>query len=67
MRIIQIRIDYERDDEEKAPGDLGEIVSMSICGNETLTVKATYEQEMDGAKIVGNIVLHPHAPREETH
>ncbi len=72
MRIIQIRIDYERDEDEKFPAVLGDTVDMEIASQGKrlylkADVKACFEQELDEAKIVGNIVLHPHAPREGSH
>ena len=73
MRIIQIRIDYERDDDDGSPAVLGDTIPL-VIGAEgprqaslLATVKAFYEQNLDDAKVVGNIVLHPHIPREGTH
>lgn len=71
MKIIQVRIDYEREDGDMAPAELGEIVEFSIDGRGSHQVKTTvrsqFEQEMDDAKVIGNIVLYPHTPREGTH
>ena len=72
VKIIQIRIDYERDEDEEFPALLGDMVDMEIAAKGKrlylqATVKACFEQEMDEAKIVGNIVLHPNTPREGSH
>jgi len=72
MRIIQIRVDYERAEGDEAPALLGDTVDVEIAAQGKrlylkADVKAYFEQEMDEAKIVGNIVLHPHTPREGSH
>lgn len=72
MRIIQIRVDYERDEDESGMAGLHDLVDMEIAAQGKriylqATVRAHFEQEMDEAKIVGNIVLHPHTPREGSH